>query len=127
MTTLTSVVIEVLGHPRMLGEVRALAARMIAIDEEINHILARTKGTLARPIWAGCAAESDRGIDLFVAEWERFKACAAEDGWLNRRTNPGEVAVLKEAVAACDRALERLRQEFARMGKTSWVYGDDEP
>lgn len=126
MDSLTSAVIEILGHhPKFVGETRSLAARMIAIDEEINHILGRTKGTLGRPIWAGCAVESDRGIDLFVAEWRRFKARMAEDDRPHRRPSPG-VAVFREAVAACERALDRLRQEFGLLGKTSWVYGDDE-
>ncbi|MEZ0112462.1 hypothetical protein ABH920_006484 [Catenulispora sp. EB89] len=129
MTTLTSVVIEILGRPNMLGECRALAARMIAADEEINHILARTKrnGTLAQSVWSACAAESERSINLYVAEWRRFKARVADDHECRRRPNPSEVKVFEGAVAGIEGALGTLRQEFALLGKTSWVYGDDEP
>ncbi|WP_041540651.1 hypothetical protein [Catenulispora acidiphila] len=127
MTSLNSAVIELLGRPNMLGEDRALAARMIVADGEINHILARTKGILARPIWAGCAHESDRCNDLFVAEWERFKSRVADDTEFRRHPSPSERDVFKEAVAGTEYALARLRQEFAQLGKTSWVYDDEEP
>lgn len=127
MTSLNSAVIELLGRPNMLGEDRALAARMIVADEEVNHILARTKGILGRSIWAGCAQESDRCNDLFVAEWERFKARVADDTEFRRRPNVSEMDVFREAVAGTEYALARLRQEFAQLGKTSWVYDDEEP
>ncbi|WP_194924010.1 hypothetical protein [Catenulispora pinisilvae] len=127
MNSLRSVVVEILGRPHILGQSRALAARMIAADEEINHILARTKGTLARPIWAGCARESDRCMDLFITEWGLFKARVGDDSELRRSPNPCEVGVFQEAVAGTEWALGRLRQEFGLLGMTSWVYDDEEP
>ena len=63
------VFIEVLSFRHATTHQIALTGEMIAAYAEMNHMLGRSKGFIARDVWADSASEVDRCVDLYRSAW----------------------------------------------------------
>ncbi|MEU9130522.1 hypothetical protein AB0D08_20890 [Kitasatospora sp. NPDC048540] len=119
--------IEVLTHRHAGAHRRALTGELIAAHEELNHLLARTKGTPIREVWADCAAELDRCTGLYRSAWARFAAAVGNDYPQGSDTEPPPslgpetTQAFQAALDGLRAALGTMRTEARRLGHESWV------
>ncbi|MFD8782523.1 hypothetical protein [Kitasatospora sp. NPDC059599] len=119
--------IEVLAHPHAGAHRQALTGELIAVYAEMNHLLARTKGTMATAVWAECGDELLRCTALYRNAWTRF--VAGVDDCLNGAdivTSPllgrETTQAFQAAVAGLRAALDVLRAEARRLDCESWAH-----
>jgi hypothetical protein len=100
---------------------------LIAAHAELNHLLARTKGTLARTVWADCGDELERCMSLYRSAWTRFVAMVPDhypngvDTVLPPTLGPETTQAFQAAADGLRAALDILRSECRLLGCESWV------
>ncbi|MEU6234947.1 hypothetical protein [Kitasatospora sp. NPDC047058] len=120
--------IDVLAHRYAGAHLRFLTGELIAAHAELNHLLARTKGRLARATWADCGDELHRCTSLYRSAWARFAAAVGDDFPNGADTMPSPTLgpettqAFQAAVDGLRGALEVLRRESRQLGCESWVY-----
>ncbi|MFF4922745.1 hypothetical protein ACFY4B_19370 [Kitasatospora sp. NPDC001261] len=121
------VFIDVLAHRHAGAQRQALTGESIAAYTELNHLLGRTKGTLARTVWLDCADELDRCVSLYRGAWARFASVVGNDYPNGADTAPSPelgpetTRAFQEAADGLRAALAVLRREARLLGCESWV------
>ncbi|MFC8450124.1 hypothetical protein [Kitasatospora sp. NPDC057223] len=119
--------IEVLAHRHAGAHRKALTGELIAVHAEMNHLLGRTKGTMATAVWADCGAEFDRCTELYRNAWGRF-ITGVDDYLSGADTAPSPLLGLETtkafeaAVDGARAALDIMRRESGRLGCESWTH-----
>ncbi|MDX2732903.1 hypothetical protein [Streptomyces sp. PA03-2a] len=119
--------IEVLAHRHAGAHRQALTGELIAICAEMNHLLARTKGTMAPAVWADCGDELVRCLGLYRKAWTRFAAMVDDylhggDTAPSPSLGPATTQAFQAAVEGARAALDVLRGEALRLGCESWAH-----
>ncbi|WP_326575251.1 hypothetical protein OG539_19460 [Actinacidiphila glaucinigra] len=121
------VFIDVLAHRHAGAHRRSLTGELIAAYAELNHLLARTKGTLATTVWADCGHELARCMGLYTSAWTRFVAMVGDhypdgaDTVPPSTRGPETTRAFQAAADGLRAALDVLRGESRLLGCESWV------
>ncbi|MER7585223.1 hypothetical protein [Kitasatospora sp. NPDC097691] len=118
--------IEVLAHPHAGAHRQALTGELIAAYAEMNHLLARTKGTMATAVWAECSGELLRCTALYRNAWIRFAAVVDDypngaDIVPSQALGPETTQAFQTAVDGLRAALDVLRAEARRLNCETWA------
>ncbi|MFD7026549.1 hypothetical protein ACFWAR_00740 [Streptomyces sp. NPDC059917] len=116
--------IEVLNHRFSGSQRRALTGEMITVCEEVNYLLACTKGGAIGGAWHQCAAELTRCTSLYESAWQRFAAAVGDGTWETPPSptlGPETTQAFRSAVEGLRAALDVLRRETRLVGLDSWV------
>ncbi|SEN18651.1 hypothetical protein [Actinacidiphila rubida] len=118
---------DVLTHRHAGAQRCALTGEFIAAYAELNHLLARTKGTLPGAVWAECGSELERCTALYRSAWARFVAFVPDDYPHGVDTappstlGPETTEAFRSAANGLRAVLAVLRREARRLGCESWT------
>jgi hypothetical protein len=96
---------------------------MIAAYAEMNHLLGRTKGKLARTVWGECADETVRCSRLYEATWTGFTDGLCDDPEVDPRPGLDVTRDFQDAVDGLRAALDVMKRESGHIGMVSWWLG----